>query len=273
MNIEILELSDDGLDLKVLIEGFPKEYVNALRRIILAEIPTLAIDDVWIVKNSGPLYDEIIAHRLGLIPITTDLESYVLPDECECEGEGCPQCQVAFILEKQAENEDLMVYSDDLISEDEKIKVAKKAPIVKLASGQSIVLEAYAKLGIGSEHAKWQPAGTCTYKYMPEINLRADLCEESCKECVEQCPRDILERVEDPFPSIAIKNIEECTMCKVCEEVCDFGAINISWDDSVFIFRIESTGALPALEILNKAVEILKEKANDLLTKIQNEVE
>lgn len=272
MNIKVLEQSEDGLTVTVLIENFPKEYVNSLRRIILSEVPTLAIEDVWIVKNSSPLYDEIIAHRLGLIPLTTDLESYVLPEDCECEGEGCPMCQVSFMLEKQAEKEELVVYSDDLISEDEKIKVAKKAPIVTLSTGQSIVLEAYAQLGKGINHAKWQPVGTCSYKYMPEINLRTDLCE-MCGECLNSCPRGILEHVEEPFPSIAIKDIENCTMCKVCEEVCDFGAINISWKDDIFIFTIESTGALPAIEILNTAIKVLNEKAENLLAKIENEVE
>ncbi|MHA1310908.1 MAG: DNA-directed RNA polymerase subunit D [Candidatus Helarchaeota archaeon] len=272
MSIKILELSDDGMYLKILIEDFPKEFVNSLRRIILAEVPTMAIEDVWIVKNSSPLYDEMLAHRLGLIPLTTDLESYVLPEECECKGEGCPMCQVAFTLEKQGDEHDIMVYSTDLKSEDEKIQVAAKIPIVKLNAGQSIILEAYAKLGKGITHAKWQPVGTCAYKYMPEINLRTDLCE-MCEECVNQCPRHILEIVNEPFHSIAINDIENCTMCKICEEVCEFGAINISWHDDVFIFTIESTGALPALKILNTAIEILRNKAKNLLTKIEENVE
>ncbi|MHA1268894.1 MAG: DNA-directed RNA polymerase subunit D [Candidatus Helarchaeota archaeon] len=272
MSIKILELSEDEMYLKLLIENYPKEFVNSLRRIILAEVPTLAIDEILIVTNSSPLYDEIIAHRLGLIPLITDLESYVLPEECECENAGCPMCQVALKLECKAENEDLMVYSDDLESEDEKVKVAVKVPIVKLKPKQSIILEAYAKLGKGIKHAKWQPVGTCTYKYMPEINLRSDLCE-MCKVCVEQCPRGILEFVEEPFPSIAIRDIENCTMCKVCEEICEFGAINISWHDDIFIFIIESTGALPSLEILNTAIKILKKKAEDLMIKIEEVVD
>ncbi|MHA1230619.1 MAG: DNA-directed RNA polymerase subunit D [Candidatus Helarchaeota archaeon] len=278
MSIKIIEQSEDGLFLKVLIENFPKEFVNALRRIILSEVPTMAIEDVWIVKNSTPLYDEIIAHRLGLIPLETDIESYVLPEECQCGGRGCPMCQVSLSLDKQLdtlstkpeEGDGLIVYSTDLVSEDEKIKPAVKVPIVKLLPGQSLVLEARAQLGRGMDHAKWQPVGTCTFKYMPEINLRSDLCE-LCRECVELCPRNILEFVSEPFQSIAINDIENCTMCKVCEEVCEFGAINISWHDDIFIFTIESTGALKATEILTKAIEILKKKGETLIDKL-NEV-
>ena len=62
---------------------------------MLTEIPVMAIDEVIILKNDSPLYDEIIAHRLGLIPLKTDLESYKLPEECECEGYGCSLCQVS----------------------------------------------------------------------------------------------------------------------------------------------------------------------------------
>jgi len=271
MNIKILEHSEDGMYLKILIEKFPKEFVNALRRIIISEVPTMAIDDVWIVVNSSPLYDEILAHRLGLIPLTTDLDSYVLPEECSCKGEGCPNCKVEFKLEKKAEYEDIIVYSDDLETMDEKIKPLPGIPIVKLKKNQSIVLEAEAKLGKGCEHAKWQPVGTCAFKYMPIIHLRTDLCE-LCKECVNNCPRKILEYIEEPFPSIGIKNVEDCIMCKVCEEICDFGAISISWHDDIFIFTIESTGALPALKILYTALDILKKKANTLYQQIEERV-
>ena len=82
LNLNVIEQNDHRI--AFIVEGLSIEMVNALRRILLTEIPVMAIDEVIILKNDSPLYDEIIAHRLGLIPLTTDLETYNLPEECEC---------------------------------------------------------------------------------------------------------------------------------------------------------------------------------------------
>ena len=77
MNLKILENTEQKY--VFLIEGISIEMLNALRRIILKEIPTMAVDEVIILKNDSPLYDEILAHRLGLIPLVTDLSCFQPP--------------------------------------------------------------------------------------------------------------------------------------------------------------------------------------------------
>ncbi len=101
MKIEVLE--KDETNLRVIIRDADVPLMNALRRIVLAEVPSMAIDEVVMIENSSILQDEMIAHRLGLVPLKTDLEGYNLPEDCECKSEfGCPQCRVTLTLNAES---------------------------------------------------------------------------------------------------------------------------------------------------------------------------
>ena len=91
MKIEVIEhIQNKNQDLmKFILEGVTIELANAFRRIILTEVPSMAITEVLFVENDSVLFDEMIAHRLALIPLTTDLKNYNLPDKCSCGGQGC----------------------------------------------------------------------------------------------------------------------------------------------------------------------------------------
>jgi len=112
----ILEKND--MSMRLLIRGADVPFINALRRIILAEVPCMAIDEVVILENSSVLQDEIVAHRLGLIPLKTDLDGYNLPEECPCKSEfGCNLCRVSLTLDAEAKEGTRTVYSGELTSE------------------------------------------------------------------------------------------------------------------------------------------------------------
>ncbi|MEM4311986.1 MAG: DNA-directed RNA polymerase subunit D [Nitrososphaerales archaeon] len=164
VKISVVELSDRKIVLE--LREIPRSYANALRRFALSEVYTMAIDDVVIIENSSVLYDELLAHRLGLLPLKTDLERYVPPEECECKNPlGCPKCRVMLVLDAEGKDGIKTVYSGDLVSEDPEIRpVSDNIPIVKLAPNQKIKLEAYAKLGRGKDHAKWQAANIAVLK-------------------------------------------------------------------------------------------------------------
>jgi len=131
--------------------------VNSIRRIILDEVPTFAIEDVEFIFNDSPLYDETIAHRLGLIPIKTDLSSYVFKDKCSCGGIGCAMCEVKMSIIASGNG---YVYSETIKSDDPVIvPVDMKIPITKLFNEDSkLECNLKAVLGTGREHAKWAPA-------------------------------------------------------------------------------------------------------------------
>ncbi|MBI3859931.1 MAG: DNA-directed RNA polymerase subunit D [Thaumarchaeota archaeon] len=153
-------LEDTGNYVSLQLDGVDRSYANAVRRFCLSEVPSMAIDDVVILENSSVLYDEILAHRLGMVPIRTDLERYILPEACDCGSPlGCHKCRVLFVLDAKGKDKVSTVHSGDLVSEDREIRpVSEAIPLVKLAQGQSVKLEAYARLGRGKEHAKWQPS-------------------------------------------------------------------------------------------------------------------
>ncbi len=160
-------VEDTGNTVTLQLEGIDRSYANAVRRFCISEVPSMAIDDVVILENSSVLYDEILAHRLGMVPIKTDLERYVLPEKCDCGSPlGCAKCRVLFVLDATGKEKVTTVYSGDLVSEDREIRpTSEQIPLVKLAQGQSVKLEAYARLGRAKEHAKWQP---CTVSVLTD---------------------------------------------------------------------------------------------------------
>ena len=163
-SVEVVEKSN--VRIVVRFNNVPRQYVNSLRRLAISEVPTLAIDDVVILENSSVMHDEAVAHRLGLIPLRTDPGRFVMPSDCDCKSTlGCSKCRVLLVLDAEASDKTMIVTSSELVSEDEMIKpISKDIPIIVLAPNQKLKFEAYARLGIGKDHAKWQPTSAAVVK-------------------------------------------------------------------------------------------------------------
>ena len=141
-------LTSDDRKISVKLKGVSSHYANALRRICLNGIPVFAIDTVDMIENSSVLPDEGIAHTLGLIPLKTELDA---ADESNS--------RVMLVLDSEATENTKVVTSAELESKDQVVKpVSNQIPIIHLAPGQRIKLEAYARLGRGTEHSKWNSA-------------------------------------------------------------------------------------------------------------------
>ena len=261
VEIQILEKTDEFM--RFIVNGVNVPFVNALRRIMLTEVPTMAIDEIVILENSSILNDEILAHRIGLIPIKTDLDSYNLPEDCKCESEfGCNICRANLTLETKDTDKILTIYSGEMKPENPDIvPVSDKIPLVKLAPEQKVKFEAYARLGKGKKHAKWQPVSMCTYTHLPEVKIDAKSCD-SCGKCVKVCPEEILIKTAE---GIKTQNVIECTLCMDCVDACSQNpsAVEVSWDKNAFIFKIESTGALHVERIVTEAAKIFDNKIKD----------
>jgi len=270
MEIEFASL--DATLARFTLSGASPGFANAFRRAMISEVPTLAIEDVRIYDNTSALFDEMLAHRLGLIPIKTDLTTYTTQEKCACSGAGCPGCIATFTLSVEGPK---VVMSSDLIPQDpEATPVFGNIPIVKLTKGQKLVVEARAVLNTGREHAKWQPTLVCGYKNYPVIAI-SDACD-ACGMCVEECPRAILEVLGPKGKKIKVVNgkLPDCSMCRLCEKACmttgigDEPAIRISAEPDRFIFVVESDGSLPAKEIMERALMYLKEQSDELENQI-----
>lgn len=157
-SLEIIEQNERKIVVK--LKNVPLQYANALRRICLTGVPVFAIDDVVIIENSSVLPDEGVGHRLAMTPIKTDLTRFVEPSNCDCHSEvGCSRCRVMLMIDAGATDATRTITSAELTSEDEIVKpVSDKIPIIELAPNQKLKLEAYARLGRGTEHAKWNSA-------------------------------------------------------------------------------------------------------------------
>ncbi|MEM1546642.1 MAG: DNA-directed RNA polymerase subunit D [Candidatus Methanomethylicia archaeon] len=265
--VKISILEKDNYRLKFIIEGIDSTLANTIRRALISEVPVMAIHEVVFFKNSSSLFDEIIAHRLGLIPLKTNLKKYYPIDLCpNCNSKGCSSCQVKFTLQKQAIDTPVLVTSGDLISEDPEISpVSSNIPIVLLNPGESLELEAIAQLGYGKHHAKWQPVSCAAYGYAPEIIIDLSKCT-LCGKCVEACPQKILTVGKT---SLMVNNWFKCIACKECINTCEEEAIDVILHNNKFIFAIESTGALSVDDILETAINILIDKFNKITSKIR----
>ncbi len=157
-------VSRDGNVMSVRLKGVPLQYANAIRRICLNGVPVFAVDTVDIIENTSVLADEGLAHRLGLVPLRTDLERYAEPSKCSCgTQEGCSNCRVRFVLDSGDTEQTRTVLSGEIKSEDPDIvPISADVPIIDLAPGQKVKAEAYARLGRGSDHAKWNSANVAT---------------------------------------------------------------------------------------------------------------
>ena len=157
-------ISKDSQKIAIKLKGIPLQYANALRRVCLNGVPVFAIDTVDIIENTSVLPDEGLAHRLGLIPLKTDLSRFNEPSKCDCQSEsGCSNCKILLVLDSDESQVTRTVLSSELVSEDDTVKpVSDKIPIIQLAPGQKIKLECYARLGRGTEHAKWNSSNIST---------------------------------------------------------------------------------------------------------------
>ncbi len=262
MNFKIIELEEKYI--KFEVSGITPAIANALRRTLINDIPKLAIHKVIfhhgqirdsegkVYDSSTPLFDEIIAHRLGLIPLPTDL-NMKFREECDHPpDEGCPLCTVTYTLNKHGA---ATVYSGDLIPVgDEKFRpVDPLIPIVKLKDTQAILLEAEAILGRGKEHAKWQVTSGVSYKYHREIKVNkreSDYWEE----VQDKCEDNVI--YEDDDKIIFTDDI----LCKELAKILSFDNPEIQEDATRYIFQFETDGSLSAEETLRYAIGRLKER-------------
>ena len=152
MSLEIINEKEHKISVK--IKGVPIQYANALRRICLNGVPIYAVESVDVLENSSVLADEGVAHRVGLIPLKTDLAA---------SKDGNENDKIMLTLDSGISDETRTILSGDFKSQDSSvIPVSNDIPIVTLAPGQSLKLEAYARLGKGTEHAKWNSANVAT---------------------------------------------------------------------------------------------------------------
>lgn len=274
--IEILRLS--GNTISVYFEGYRRSLVNAIRRAVLSDVPTMAVDFAYFYDNRTAVPSEIVAHRLGLLVLKSDeaLSKYRSPEECKEADEKDSSCYVEIFLEKSVpEDAEQGVYvrASDLFISDPLVKpVYPETPIVYLAPGQNIHLVAYARLGRGREHAKWMPASISVLRYLPVVEYDGEKASESCLECLAAYPQLVekLRKGEKGVMELRDPEIKTSAL-KYCEEakgVCE-GAVKLKYDESRLILTVESTGALKPERIIVEAINAIESRVRRVLEEVK----
>ena len=228
--MKLVDKKEKQIKFKAEIE---ENLANAIRRHV-NQIPILAVQEVEITKNDSPLYDETIAHRIGLIPLKTEK---VMNDKTE----------IKLKLNSKKEG---TVYSGEL-NGGAKI-VYEQIPITSLNKGQELEILATARLGKGEDHSKFSP-GLMFYRNIVELNIDKDCI----KDVVQVCPKNIL-KVDGG--KVIVTDPDECDICEVCVDLCKKqgkDSIKIIPTKDLLI-TVESFGQIPAQEIVKRSIEILK---------------
>jgi DNA-directed RNA polymerase subunit D len=268
MEIEIIEMEE--MKGRFILKNSSPAMANALRRTMLTDIPKMAIDKVEFhlgpimvddkeYESVTPLFDEILAHRLGMVPVPTDYQLFTFQEDCSCGGEGCPSCTIMYSLNKIGPctvlSGDMMPLGNpDLAVKDQFI------PVAELTDGQAVLIYATAVMGTAKKHAKWQAAFGVGYKYLPKVSVdpkRAD--DPLTLKCINVCAKGVF---EVKGGKLKVKDMLNCAMCGECE-VTSRGAVKVEADDANFYFKYETDGSLTAKQVLDKAMEILAEKSEE----------
>ena len=256
MKVKTVELKGNKGILK--IEDTDVYFINSLRRVMLAELPKLAIDDVIIYDNTSPLFDEIIAHRLGLIPIPTDLKILGFRSECTCGGKGCPTCTVRYTLSKEGEG---VVYSGDLQPEHPSYAITEtKIPIVELTKEQRVILEVEATLGRGRDHAKWQTVLAPRYRFDVVLSFDKKRLND-VKALVKDFPEGLVEFKGD---KLHLKDDSKLAVLETYLEKSDDQLITVTKDPAKMTFTFETDGSMSAKDALVESTTILSKKYEEV---------
>lgn len=294
--VEIIEYTK-GRELEIDIVGIAPAIANAYRRIMLAEVPTMAIEHVFIHNNTSVIQDEMLAHRLGLIPLHADptkfnwktpglgphntSSAYSLMFSLEAKCERLPECEPDRTGRREDLYKDYKIFSGHMkweplgdqsnrfTEKDIPRPVHKRILIAKLSGKQELDLRLHAIKGIGRDHAKFSPVATASYRLMPEIKIKEDITGEAAF------------RLQESFSDGVIALEGGSRKAKVANARIDSGSRNIfryaDLKDKVtynlikdhFIFKIESTGSIPALDILLQSCSILEQKCEYFLSRLK----
>lgn len=266
---------------------------------MISEAPTMAVEHVFIVNNTSVIQDEVLSHRLGLIPLKVDPRLFQYKAK-----EDAPSEQNTIVLKLKVEcrrlsngaMENDKVYSKDLLwlpegsempdetscrfASSQAVLVPGVRPvhddilIAKMRPGQAIELECHCIKGVGDEHAKWSPVATTWYRLMPEVVLLQQPRGQLAEDLAEQLPGLLQLQGAGAKATVVVGDVRKHD--KLLEKVRRLSGedryasyIQLRKIKDHFIFTIESTGAWRPHELFNYAVQVMLSKCDKVLEGLQ----
>ena len=234
---------------------------------MLMEVETVAVDVVVFHENDGAIFDEALAHRIGLIPLNIDanLISPVVGKINTAKVD--PQTTVKFVIDVVSDRDDFPVYSSDLVYVPAEGGIAfpitpapvhKRILIAKLAKGNSIRCECYAIKGCAEQHAKWSAAAAVSYRPQPIVRVvqnHPNGAGEAAAYLKERCPSNVFD-IEDGY--LVSNRPQACSMCRECirsdRPIITPSPVELGLEKSRFHFTVESIGVYSCEEIFRRAM-------------------
>ncbi|PSP33409.1 DNA-directed RNA polymerase subunit D [Halobacteriales archaeon QH_10_70_21] len=257
---EVTFIDRDERSARFLVGGVTPAFANGVRRAILADVPTLSIDSVRVIENSSVMFDEQIALRLGLVPLTT-------PDDYR------PDDEVTLAIDVEGP---ATAYSGDLVSSDEQVQPAdENVPIIELKEGQRLELEADARLGVGKDHAKHQGGVAVGYRHLQRVEVVGETGEFEDDD--PEMIRGVIEEGAAEHAATGSSGEEPQDGDLVPAEEFDndlsqrYPGKELEVEDvpNAFVFSVESDGSIPVEDLVLEAVGSLEARANELEKAVQ----
>jgi DNA-directed RNA polymerase subunit D len=242
-DVEFIERGDRKA--RFLVRGLTPAIANGIRRAMIADVPTLSIDSVRFVENSSVMFDEMIALRLGLVPLTTSLDDFEEGDEVT----------LALDVEGPA-----TAYSGDMVSSVEYVQPAdENIPIIELKENQHLEFEADAVLDSGKSHAKHQGGVAVGYRHLQKVEVVGDTPEFDDGE--PNILRGVIETEDGEL--VHTDEFDNDLTQKFPEK-----EVEVSDVPGAFVFHVETDGSFTVEELVLRAVESLDMRAAELEEKV-----
>ncbi|KAJ3187087.1 DNA-directed RNA polymerases I and III subunit RPAC1 [Gaertneriomyces sp. JEL0708] len=267
--------------------GIDAAIANAFRRFLIGEVPTMAIEKCYFMQNTTLMHDEIMAQRLGLIPIfadprqfdfrrgdadpPTDNNTIVFRLQVKCSTNPHAPPNAIDPTDKYINSS---VYSSALVWEpqgDQAVRfrenpikpVHNNILITKMRPGQEIDVELHCQKGIGKEHAKWSPVATASYRLLPDIQILKPITGDDAYKFQKCFPKGVIAVEKNAQGEMEAKviNPRKDTVSREALRHPEFeDKVRLTRVRDHFIFGIESVGILPPHTLFTEAAAKLVEK-------------
>jgi len=284
-NLKVCVVGMNSLDIEFDLVGYDPAIANALRRILLSDIPSMAIEKVYMYQNTSIMQDEVLAHRLGLLPLTADPRLFTYPpadwtpetgtDKDTLEFSLVVKCTSSTDPSKKYNNEHVLTKHMQWVPRGgQRMRdpgcAEKDILINKLRPGHEMEVKMFAVKGTGRDHAKFSPVSTAFYRLLPSITLTKTVQGEAATR-LQSCfsPGVIKLEGHNNKAVVANQRIDSCSRNVYrYDDLKDSVALEKVKDH--FIFTVESVGALPPQDLVSMAWDVIIEKCDHFIGELQD---
>ncbi|KAL0947087.1 hypothetical protein HGRIS_013228 [Hohenbuehelia grisea] len=281
LTVQVQRLSNRSIEFDLV--GVDASIANALRRVMMAEVPTTAVENVFIFTNTSVIADEVLSHRMGMIPLNidpalmtmrseelTDRDTVVFRVDIECRRnydapEGSTKDSELYI------NHELLSSHLTWIPQGEQATVFRdKSPaptnpnivLAKLRPGQEIRMDLHVAKGYGQDHAKFSPVATASYRILPSITLNPQKPvppELALK--FQRCFSPGVIHVDPVTKAVSVKDARKDTVSREALRHPEFnGRFTQGRVKNHFLFNVESEGPYAPERLLIEALICMRQK-------------